>query len=218
MHKTLVVALAALAAVALGAQQPPAPEAGARAQDPWSTGTFTDLRLRAVGPALMSGRVAAIAVHPEDKQTWYIGVASGGVWKTTNAGITFTPVFQNEASYSIGAVVIDAKQPNTIWVGTGEANNQRSVGYGDGVYRSDDGGKSWKNLGLKTSEQIGRIVDRPARLERRVRRGLRPAVVRGRRARTLQDHRRRRPPGPRCSRSARTPASATSRSTRVIRT
>lgn len=146
----------------LVAQEPPAQDAGeARNQDPWSAATFTGFRLRTIGPALMSGRVSAIAVHPDDKQTWYVGVASGGVWKTSNAGITWTPVFQNEGSYSVGAVVIDARSPSTIWVGTGESNNQRSVGYGDGVYRSDDAGRTWRNLGLKTSEQIGRIVIDP---------------------------------------------------------
>jgi photosystem II stability/assembly factor-like uncharacterized protein len=162
MKKSILVIAAVFTTLGLYAQQPPTQDAaGGRNQDPWSPGTFTDFRLRAVGPALMSGRVSAIAVHPDDKQTWYIGVASGGVWKTTNAGITWTPVFQNEGTYSIGAVVIDAKTPGTIWVGTGEANNQRSVGYGDGVYRSDDAGKTWRNLGLKTSEQIGRIVIDP---------------------------------------------------------
>src|SRR5215213_9537824 len=131
------------------------------ARDPWASGTFNELKLRAVGPAVMSGRVNVVAVHPEDKQTWYVGVASGGVWKTTNAGTTFTPIFQNEGTYSIGTVTIDPKNPSTIWVGTGEANNQRSVGYGDGVYRSDDAGKTWRNLGLKASEHIGRIVIDP---------------------------------------------------------
>jgi photosystem II stability/assembly factor-like uncharacterized protein len=130
-------------------------------QDPWASATFNSLRLRAIGPALMSGRINVVAVHPEEKHTWYIGVASGGVWKTTNAGTTFTPVFQNEGSYSIGHVVIDPKNPNTIWVGTGEANNQRSVGWGDGLYRSDDGGRSWRNVGLKDSQHIGRIVIDP---------------------------------------------------------
>ena len=143
------------------AQESQRPEGEGRAQDPMSSPNFTSFRLRSVGPALMSGRISCIAVHPENRQTWYIGVASGGVWKTTNAGITWTPVFQNEGSYSIGALVIDQKSPSTIWVGTGEATNQRSVGYGDGVYRSDDGGRSWRNLGLKTSEQIGRIVIDP---------------------------------------------------------
>jgi photosystem II stability/assembly factor-like uncharacterized protein len=130
-------------------------------QDPWAATNFNNFRLRAVGPALMSGRVNVVAVHPDDKQTWYIGVASGGVWKTTNSGTTFTPVFQNEGSYSIGHVVIDPKNPNTVWVGTGEANNQRSVGWGDGLYRSDDGGRSWRNVGLKDSQHIGRIVIDP---------------------------------------------------------
>ncbi len=144
---------------AQGVQAPAAPAPGGAAKDDaLSATTFSSFRLRAVGPALMSGRVSAIAVHPHEKHTWYVGVASGGVWKTENAGITFTPVFQNEASYSVGSVVVDPKQPNTIWVGTGEANNQRSVGYGDGVYRSDDAGRTWRNTGLKTSEHVGRIV------------------------------------------------------------
>src|SRR6185436_6418605 len=146
-----------------GGGQAPAAQGGPGAadRDPWAPATFNDLRLRAIGPAMMSGRINVIAVHPEDKQTWYIGVSSGGVWKTTNAGITFAPVFQNEASYAIGTVVIDPKNPSTLWVGTGEATNQRATGYGDGVYRSDDAGKTWRNLGLKTSEQIGRIVIDP---------------------------------------------------------
>ena len=151
MKKLLSLVVLLLASLSLGAQE----------QDPFSAATFNGFRLRAVGPALMSGRVSHIAVHPGDKQTWYVGVASGGVWKTTNAGITWTPVFQNEGAYSVGAVVIDQKNPATIWVGSGEANNQRSVGYGDGIYRSDDAGRTWRNLGLKTSEHIGRIVIDP---------------------------------------------------------
>ena len=157
-----IVAFAFFLSIALNAQEPQqAPDTGGKPQDPLSSGTFTSFRLRSIGPALMSGRISCIAVHPEDKQTWYIGVASGGGWKTTDAGTTWTPIFQNEASYSIGALVIDPKHPSTIWLGTGEANNQRSVGYGDGVYRSDEGGKTWRNLGLKASEQIGRIVIDP---------------------------------------------------------
>src|SRR5207237_7519956 len=85
----------------------------------------------------------------------------GGVWKTVNSGTTWTPVFDNEGSYSIGALALDPKNPNVVWVGTGENNSQRSVGYGDGVYRSDDGGKTWKNMGLKQSEHIGKIVIDP---------------------------------------------------------
>jgi len=156
---TFVVVLIALATFGLFAQS--GQVQGQGTQDPWAPATFHSFKLRAVGPALMSGRISVIAVHPEDKQTWYVGVASGGVWKTTNAGTTFTPVFQNEGSYSVGSVVIDPKNPSVIWVGSGEANNQRSVGYGDGIYRSDDGGRSWRNMGLKDSQHIGRIVIDP---------------------------------------------------------
>jgi photosystem II stability/assembly factor-like uncharacterized protein len=159
MKKLLPICAVLVTTLALSAQE--AAQGGGQNQDPWASGTFSEFRLRAIGPALMSGRISHIAVHPDHKQTWYIGVASGGVWKTTNAGITFTPVFQNEGSYSIGTVVIDQKNPSTIWVGSGEANNQRSVGYGDGVYRSDDAGRTWRNVGLRNSQQIGRIVIDP---------------------------------------------------------
>jgi photosystem II stability/assembly factor-like uncharacterized protein len=119
------------------------------------------LRLRSIGPAVISGRIADIAVHPKDKNTWYVAAASGGVWKTTNHGITFSPVFDGEGSYSIGAVTIDPRNPNIVWVGTGENKTQRSVSYGDGVYRSTDAGRSWTNMGLKASEHIGKIVVDP---------------------------------------------------------
>jgi photosystem II stability/assembly factor-like uncharacterized protein len=133
----------------------------ARPADPMSPATFNGLRLRLIGPAFTSGRISDLAVHPKDPSHYYVAVASGGVWKTTNNGTTWTPVFDNEASYSIGVVVLDPKNPLTVWVGTGENNSQRSVSYGDGVYRSDDGGKTWKNMGLKQSEHIGRIAIDP---------------------------------------------------------
>ncbi len=129
--------------------------------EPMSAATFSGLTLRSLGPAVTSGRVVGFAVHPSDRSHYYVAAASGGVWKTTNAGTTWTPIFDGEGSYSIGTVVLDSKNPNVVWVGTGENNSQRSVGYGDGVYRSDDGGRSWKNIGLKTSEHIGRIVIDP---------------------------------------------------------
>ena len=119
------------------------------------------LKLRAIGPALTSGRVADIAVDPTNKAVWYVASAAGGVWKTTNAGTSFTPVFNKEGSFSIGVVTVDPRNPNVVWVGTGENNVQRVVAYGDGVYKSIDGGKSWKNVGLKESEHIGRIVIDP---------------------------------------------------------
>lgn len=122
---------------------------------------WAGLELRPIGPALTSGRVVDIAVSPANRSTWFVAVASGGVWKTANAGTTFEPVFDGEGSYSIGCVTIDPKDPLTVWVGTGENNGQRSVGYGDGVYKSVDGGKSWKNMGLASSEHIGRILVDP---------------------------------------------------------
>jgi photosystem II stability/assembly factor-like uncharacterized protein len=128
---------------------------------PDAAATFAGLKLRSIGPAIASGRIAAFAVHPKDASTYYVAVASGGVWKTTNAGTTWTPIFDNEGSYSIGAIALDPKNPQVVWVGTGENNSQRSVSYGDGLYRSDDGGKSWKNVGLKSSEHIGRILIDP---------------------------------------------------------
>ena len=111
MPKSTLLCVVMMMTLAVSAQEPAQVGEEGRAQDPWAPGTFSEFRLRAIGPALMSGRISHIAVHPEHKQTWYIGVASGGVWKTTNAGVTFTPVFQNEGSYSIGAVVIDQKNP-----------------------------------------------------------------------------------------------------------
>ena len=119
------------------------------------------LKWRSVGPALTSGRVSDIAVNKNNPFEYYVAVASGGVWKTSNWGLEYIPVFDNESSYSIASVTIDPNNSNTVWVGTGENNNQRSVPYGDGVYKSTDAGKSWKNVGLKTSEHIGNIVVDP---------------------------------------------------------
>lgn len=123
--------------------------------------TFAGLKLRSIGPALMAGRIADIAIDPSDYSTWYVAVGSGGVWKTKNAGTTWTPIFDDEASYSIGCVTIDPSNSQTIWVGTGENVGGRHVGFGDGVYRSVDGGKSWENLGLKGSEHISKIIVHP---------------------------------------------------------
>jgi photosystem II stability/assembly factor-like uncharacterized protein len=137
------------------------PEDENKPRDPMSTATFNGLRLRSIGPAFTSGRVIGLAVDPNNPSHYFVAAASGGVWKTLNAGTTWTPVFDREGSYSIGCIVLDPKNPLTVWVGTGENNSQRSVSYGNGVYRSDDGGKTWKNVGLKTSEHIGRIAIDP---------------------------------------------------------
>ncbi|MBK8303901.1 MAG: hypothetical protein IPK98_11060 [Chloracidobacterium sp.] len=129
--------------------------------DPMGTQAFGGLRFRSIGPAVTSGRVLAFAVDPNDRTKYYVAVASGGVWKTVNPGTTWTSVFDNEGAFSIGAIALDQKIRRPSGSGTGERNSQRSVGYGDGVYRSDDGGRSWRNVGLKTSEHIGRIAIDP---------------------------------------------------------
>lgn len=123
--------------------------------------TFSGLKLRGIGPAMMSGRVGDFAVDPTNRSRYFVAVCSGGVWKTDNAGNTYEPVFDKEGSYSIGCITMDPNNPNVIWVGAGENNSQRSVSFGDGVYRSRDGGKSWENLGLKESEHIGKILIDP---------------------------------------------------------
>ncbi len=123
--------------------------------------TFSGLKFRLIGPAVASGRVMSVAVNPKNKFEYYVGVASGGVWKTVNDGTTWSPVFDGEGSYSIGWVTLDPNDSSVVWVGSGESNSQRSVGYGDGIYRSVDAGKSWENLGLKKSEHVGRVVVDP---------------------------------------------------------
>lgn len=130
-------------------------------KDPFTSGTFSGLKFRSIGPALTSGRISDVAVNLKNKSEWYVTVACGGVWKTTNSGTTFEPIFDGQAAFSIGCVTIDPNNPHVVWVGTGENNSQRSVSWGDGVYRSDDGGKSWKNMGLKKSEHIAKVVVDP---------------------------------------------------------
>ncbi|MEO0471517.1 MAG: glycosyl hydrolase [Bacteroidota bacterium] len=119
------------------------------------------LSLRAIGPAVMGGRISDIAVSPHDPSTWYVSAGSGNLWKTINRGITWEPVFDDQTSYSIGTISIDPNNAGTLWVGTGENVSGRHVGWGDGVYRSRDGGKSWQNMGLKKSEHIGKILIDP---------------------------------------------------------
>ena len=117
--------------------------------------------LRSIGPALMSGRIADVAIDRESPNTWYVAAGSGNLWKTVNAGTTWQPIFEKYGSYSLGCVRIDPSNRNTLWVGTGEDVGGRHVGYGDGVYKSLDGGKSFKNMGLTQSEHIARILVDP---------------------------------------------------------
>ena len=167
----LALVLTALPAVPLLAVQPPdgaprqlaaTPRSPVQQQPPAPTqALLAGLRLRSLGPAFMSGRIADIAVDPEDRSTWYVATASSNVWKTENRGTTWTPVFDDYPSYSTGAVAIDPNDSNVIWLGTGENTSQRSVGWGDGVYKSLDGGRSWENMGLRSSGHVGRIVVDP---------------------------------------------------------
>lgn len=140
------------------------PEKGAKPEEKkggMTASTFAGLEFRNIGPATVGGRIIDIAVDPSAPTTWYAAAASGGVWKTVNAGTTWTPIFEGQGSFSIGCVTVDPKNPLVVWVGTGENNSQRSVSYGDGVYKSTDGGRSWENVGLKKSEHIGKIVIDP---------------------------------------------------------
>ncbi|MDX1571888.1 MAG: hypothetical protein R3200_15510 [Xanthomonadales bacterium] len=123
--------------------------------------TYAGLTIRDIGPAVTSGRITDFAFVPGQYRVYYAATASGGLWKTVNAGITWDPIFDGEDSYSIGVVELDPRNPNVVWVGTGENNSQRSVAYGDGVYKSLDGGKSWENVGLEESEHIGMIAIDP---------------------------------------------------------
>ena len=118
-------------------------------------------KFRNIGPAFLSGRIADIAVHPDNDNLWYVAVGSGGVWKTENSGTTWSPIFDDQASYSTGCITIDPNDPARIWVGSGENVGGRHVGYGDGVYLSPDSGATWKNMGLKNSEHISKIVVHP---------------------------------------------------------
>ena len=156
-------ALLALALIVPSAAAKPKAPAAAESEsaDRWNAGTFAGLSFRSLGPALTSGRISDLAVHPRRPATIYVAVASGGVWKTENAGTTWTPIFDDQGSYSIGCITLDPSDPNVVWVGTGENNSQRSVGYGDGVYKSLDGGKSWKKMGLDEAEHIAKIVVDP---------------------------------------------------------
>jgi len=130
-------------------------------KSPYKSSTFNGLKFRSIGPAVTSGRVLDVAVNPNDIHEFYIAAAGGNVWKTTNSGTTWDPIFDNYGSYSIGCITLDPNNSHVVYVGTGENNSQRSVSWGDGIYRSEDGGKSFKNIGLKKSEHIAKILIDP---------------------------------------------------------
>ena len=119
---------------------------------------YSGLKFRSIGPAFMSGRIADIAINPDNENEWYVAVGSGGVWKTSNSGTTWEPLTDNQSFYSTGSITIDPNNTNTIWLGTGENVGGRHVGIGKGVFVSRDGGKTWKNKGLPKSEHISKII------------------------------------------------------------
>jgi photosystem II stability/assembly factor-like uncharacterized protein len=135
-------------------------EGGSRQTGQWAN-VLGALKPRSLGPTNMGGRIVDMAVYSPRPQLFYVATASGGLWKTENAGTTVQPVFQNESTISLGAVAVSQKDPNLVWVGTGEGTSRNSVAWGDGVYKSADGGKTWKNMGLKETMHIGRILIDP---------------------------------------------------------
>src|SRR3954463_2266467 len=125
------------------------------------TGVLKGLQLRSLGPALATGRIQDIDIDPKNPSVWYVASAFGGLWKTTNRGNTFTPVFDEQGSFTLCCVAVDPKDSNVVWVGSGENASQRSAHFGDGVYKSTDAGQTWTNVGLKSSEHIGKILIDP---------------------------------------------------------
>ena len=119
------------------------------------------LQPRELGPTVMGGRVSSIAVYEKEPRIFYVGTASGGVWKTTNAGITLNPVFHKEATVATGAVAVDQEDPDHVWVGTGEQNSRGSSSWGGGVYKSIDGGDTWEFMGLEETKHISKIIIHP---------------------------------------------------------
>ena len=130
-------------------------------QKPSLSSALGGFKFRSIGPAFMSGRIADIAIDPKNENTWYVAVGSGGVWKTNNAGTTWSPLTENMPFYSTGCITIDPNNNASIWLGTGENVGGRHVGIGHGIYHSTDGGKTWKDKGLKKSEHISKIIVHP---------------------------------------------------------
>ena len=148
-RSALVIATAVASATALIGQT--------GSSDDW----LRKFEFRSVGPSLTSGRLSDVAIDPKNPNVWYVAASAGNLWKTENRGNTWTPIFDEYGSYSLGTVVVDPRDSNVVWLGTGENNNQRSVSFGDGVYKSTDAGKSWQRMGLEHSEHVQNIVIDP---------------------------------------------------------
>jgi photosystem II stability/assembly factor-like uncharacterized protein len=155
----------ALAAFAVGLVLSPASMSAQQKSASLDSATVAFFGWRNVGPADMGGRVADITGIPSPSKTFYVAAAAGGIWKTTNAGTTFRPIFDNERVVSMGALAIAPSDTNQVWAGTGEQNTRNSISPGGGIYKSTDGGKAWKLMGLEKTQQIGRIVVHPTNPE-----------------------------------------------------
>src|SRR5436190_6015176 len=158
------------AAVAPPAASPESTTPAATPSPPATAPQFTDvlfknLKARAIGPAVMGGRISDIVIDPRNPFVFYVGLAHGGVFKTSDNGVSFDPIFDKQPALSIGGIAIAPSDSDVIWVGTGEANDRNSSDWGNGVYRSNDGGENWQNVGLKDSRAIGRIVVDPRKPE-----------------------------------------------------
>ncbi len=148
--------LLAAASAAPGLAQPRPP-----ATAPFDVGLLESLEYRNIGPATTGGRIVEFAVVEADPKIAYAATASGGAFKTVNGGASWEPVFDRETSVSIGAIALSQTNPNIVWIGTGEANQVRSSSWGDGVYKSEDGGRSWQHMGLQKSQHVGRVLIHP---------------------------------------------------------
>ncbi len=162
-HHPLVLSAFAVALVCAFGHVDAAPAAAAQGPAAFDAGVISGLNARNIGSATMSGRIAALAAMPEKdgKLTLYVGAASGGVWKSSDGGTTFKPVFDKQPVQSIGDIQIDPSHHDTIWVGTGESWTRNSVSIGNGIYKSTDGGESWTHMGLNNSERIAKIMVDP---------------------------------------------------------
>src|SRR5262245_51952391 len=156
--KTLVTAIAAFAFIATVKTGGQGPSAGSGRL---TADVLKGLEFRSIGPAIQTGRVQDIAIDPKSPNTWYVATAFGGLWKTVNRGTTFTPIFDEGGSFTLCCVVVDPKNSNIVWLGTGENTSQRSAHFGDGIYKSTDAGKTWKRMGLAASEHIGKVLVDP---------------------------------------------------------